>query len=185
MALSWASIVEAGAARELTLDLNQLEQARKELAAANDVVPRAARECFKWLLCPEQDDPAGPPVVKAYLVNTVGGTAGGELERVCRENTLVVEVWSPIFVRAELKAYYWTNGVTAVSVGKFWEDTQRYVYLPRLKNRGVLTAAVRAGGASRDFFGTACGQSGGYEGFRFGEGEIPWTTRCCSSSRRR
>ena len=45
-----ANVVEAGAARELTLDLNQLEQARKELAAANDVVPRAARECFKWLL---------------------------------------------------------------------------------------------------------------------------------------
>ncbi len=174
VALAWASIVEAGAARELTLDLNQLEQARKELAAANDVVPRAARECFKWLLCPEQDDPAGPPVVKAYPVNTVGGTAGGELERVCRENTLVVEAWSPIFVRAELRSYYWTNGATSVGVGKFWEDTQRYVYLPRLKNRGVLAAAVRAGGSSRDFFGTACGQSGGgYEGFQFGEGEVP------------
>ena len=33
---------------------------------------------------------------------------------------------------------------------------------------------MRAGGSSRDFFGTACGQSaGGYEGFRFGEGEMP------------
>ena len=33
---------------------------------------------------------------------------------------------------------------------------------------------MRAGGSSRDFFGTACGQSGGgYEGFRFGEGETP------------
>ena len=33
---------------------------------------------------------------------------------------------------------------------------------------------MRAGGSSRDSFGTACGQSGGgYEGFRFGEGETP------------
>ena len=109
----------------------------------------------------------------------------GELERVCREDTPAAEAWSPIFARAELKGYYRASGVTSVSVGKFWEDTQQYVYLPRLKSRAVLAAAVRAGGSSRDSFDTACGQSGGYEGFRFGEGEIPWTTRCCSSSRRR
>jgi uncharacterized protein len=36
----------------------------------------------------------------------------------------------------------------------FWEDTLRYLYLPRLKSREVLAAVVRAGAASRDFFGT-------------------------------
>ncbi len=53
----------------------------------------------------------------------------------------------------------------------FWEDTLRYLYLPRLKSREVLAAVVRTGAASQDFFGTAYGQSDGkYEGFQLGEG---------------
>ena len=31
-------------------------KAEKEAQAAPNVLPRAARECFKWLLCPVQDD---------------------------------------------------------------------------------------------------------------------------------
>jgi hypothetical protein len=37
----------------------------------------------------------------------------------------------------------------------FWEDTQRFLSLPRLKNREVLAQAVIKGAGSRDFFGTA------------------------------
>ena len=34
----------------------------------------------------------------------------------------------------------------------------RYLYMPRFKNRDVLAQAIRAGAASRDFFGTAYGE---------------------------
>jgi hypothetical protein len=55
----------------------------------------------------------------------------------------------------------------------FWEDSLRYLYLPRLKARDVLAAVVRNGAASQDFFGTAYGQANGkYEGFQFGEGGV-------------
>src|SRR5450432_3070717 len=55
----------------------------------------------------------------------------------------------------------------------FWEDTLRYLYLPRLKNRDSLSQAIRTGAASKDFFGTAYGQTGEtYEGFHFGDGNI-------------
>ena len=55
----------------------------------------------------------------------------------------------------------------------FWEDTLRYVYLPRLKNRAVLEKAIIQGAASRDFFGTAFGQSGeNFEGFKFGDKNV-------------
>ena len=55
----------------------------------------------------------------------------------------------------------------------FWEDTLRYLYLPRLKNRDVLAQAIRSGAASRDFFGTAYGQSGEtFDGFQFGDAHI-------------
>jgi hypothetical protein len=55
----------------------------------------------------------------------------------------------------------------------FWEDTLRYLYLPRLKNRDSLGQAIRTGASSTDFFGTAYGQDGDkYTGFHVGEGNV-------------
>ena len=174
VAMAWASIVEDVNLGRLNIDQNQKRQAEKESQAAALVVPRAARECFKWLLCPVQDDPkAERPSVEAFALNTTSGTASGELERVCRENELVIEAWSPIHLRAKLKELYWKGDRLAVAVAAFWEDSLRYLYLPRLKTREVLASAVRSGAGSRDFFGTAYGETEGkYEGFQFGGGDI-------------
>ena len=55
----------------------------------------------------------------------------------------------------------------------FWEDTLRYLYLPRLKNRDVFAHAIRSGAKSRDFFGTAYGRSGEkFDGFQFGDASV-------------
>jgi hypothetical protein len=55
----------------------------------------------------------------------------------------------------------------------FWEDTLKYLYLPRLKDRNVFAQAIQKGAASRDFFGTAYGQHDGkFDGFQFGQGGV-------------
>jgi len=174
VALAWASIVEDVEEGRLNIDQNQRRQAEKESQAANAVLPRAARECFKWLLCPVQDDPtATRPGIESFPLNTTRGNAQGELDRVCRENELVIETWSPIHLRAKLKELYWKGGKVAVGAIAFWEDSLRYLYLPRLKSRDVLAAVVPTGVASRDFFGTSYGQTDGkYDGFQFGEGSV-------------
>ena len=174
VAMAWASIVEDVNEGRLNIDQNQRRQAEKESQAAAAVLPRAARECFKWLLCPVQDDPkAERPSVEAFALNTTSGTAGGELDRVCRENELVIEAWSPIHLRSKLKELYWKNGRSTAAVATFWEDSLRYLYLPRLKTREVLASAVRSGVGSRDFFGTAYGETEGkFDGFQFGDGDV-------------
>jgi uncharacterized protein len=174
VALAWESIVEDVQQNRLTIDNLQFAQAKREADAAEKVLPKAVRECFKWLLCPVQDDPsAAKPGVETFPLNTTSGTAITELERVCRENELVIESWSPIHLRAKLKELYWKPGKPAVGAVAFWEDSLRYLYLPRLKTREVLASAVRTGASSRDFYGTAYGYSEGkFEGFAFGEGDI-------------
>ena len=174
VALAWASIVEDVDEDRLNIDQIQRKQAEKESQAANAVLPRAARECFKWLLCPVQDDPtATKPAIESFPLNTTSGTAPSELERVCRENELVIETWSPIHLRAKLKELYWKESKPAVRAMAFWEDTLRYLYLPRLKSRDVLAAVVRTGAASKDFFGTAYAEADGkYEGFHLGDGGV-------------
>jgi predicted AAA+ superfamily ATPase len=174
VALSWNSIVDDVAAMRLVLDNLQAQQAKKELQGAEDVLPRVARECFKWLLCPTQDNPtSAKPAVEVFPLNTGAATLGAEIERVCIDNVLVITTWSPIHLRDELKKLYWKADKHAFRAMAFWEDTLRYVYLPRLKTRAVLEKAIIQGAASRDFFGTAFGQSGeNFEGFKFGDKNV-------------
>jgi predicted AAA+ superfamily ATPase len=174
VALAWGSIVEDVKEGRLNIDLLQKKQAEKELQSAEEVVPRAARECYKWLLCPVQNTPTEPkPTVEAFPLTSTGGSSGTEIERVCIDNELVITTWSPIHLRTKLKELYWKDGKAAAGAMAFWEDTLRYLYLPRLKNRDSLTQAIRTGVASADFFGTAYGQEGDkYTGFQIGEGNV-------------
>src|SRR5271166_244115 len=173
VALAWNSIVEDVAAMRLVLDNLQAEQAKKELKGAEEVLPRVARECYKWLLCPSQDNPTGKPTVETFPLNTSGPSLGTEIERVCIDNELVIPTWSPIHLRTKLKELYWKADKPAVKAADFWEDTLRYIYLPRLKDRGVLAQAIVKGAGTRDFFGTAYGQSNEkFEGFKFGDANV-------------
>jgi len=174
VALAWGSIVDDIAGMRLVLDMLQVQQAKKEFQTAADVLPHAARECYKWLLCPVQYAATDPkPAVEAFLLNTSGSALGSELERVCVENELVIAAWSPVHLRAKLKELYWKADKPAVKALAFWEDTMRYLFLPRLKTRSVLAQAIVKGAASKDFFGTAYGEyEGKYDGFRLGDPNV-------------
>ena len=55
----------------------------------------------------------------------------------------------------------------------FWEDSQKYLYLPRLRNIDVLENAIRTGAATREFFGTALAiDDEKYVGFQLGNASI-------------
>lgn len=173
VALAWNSIVEDVAGMRLVLDNLQAEQAKKELKGAEDVLPRVARECFKWLLCPSQDSPTGKPSVESVALNTSGAALGPEIERVCIDNEWLIATWSPIHLRTKLKELYWKSDKPAVKAADFWEDTLRYLYLPRLTDRGVIAQAIVKGAGTRDFFATAYGEhEGKFDGFKFGDANV-------------
>ena len=174
VALAWGSIVDDIKEGRLNIDLLQKNQAEKEQKAAEEVLPRATREAYKWLLCPSQETPTdAKPTVEAFPLATSGGTIGGEIERVCSDNELVISTWSPIHLRTKLKELYWKGGRTTANAAAFFEDTLRYLYMPRLRSREVLAKAIRAGASSKDFFGTAYGETDGkFEGFSFGAGNV-------------
>jgi hypothetical protein len=173
-ALAWSSIVLDVKEKRLNIDGLQEEQAKKELQSAEDVLPRVARECYKWLLCPVQTTPEDrQAIIEAFALNTSGSALGAEIQRVCHENELVISAWSPIHLRDTLKKLYWKDGKESVGAMAFWEDMQRYLYLPRLDDRHVLEQAITKGAGSRDFFGTAYGQTGDvFDGFKFGDANV-------------
>ncbi len=174
VALAWGSIVEDIKDGRLNVDQLQKRQAEKEAQTAESVLPGTARECYRWLLCPAQLAPTDPkPTVEVFMLNSGGSSLGSELERVCVDNELVISVWSPFHLRSVLYKLYWKADRPAIGALAFWEDTLRYLYLPRLKTRKVLEQAIMKGAASRDFFGTAYGQhEGKYDGFKLGDANV-------------
>jgi predicted AAA+ superfamily ATPase len=66
-ALAWASIVDDVKEGRLNIDQLQRRQAEKELQVAEEVLPRAGRECYKWLLCPAQHTATDTKVVVEAL----------------------------------------------------------------------------------------------------------------------
>lgn len=102
------------------LDNLQAEQAKQELKTATDVLPRVARECFKWVLCPSQEAPTGKPTVEVSPLNTSGAALGSEIERVCLDNEWVIATWSPIHLRSKLKELYWKADKPAVKANEFF-----------------------------------------------------------------
>jgi hypothetical protein len=157
----------------LVLDNLQAEQAKNELKAAEDVLPRVGRECYKWLLCPSQDDPTKPVTMEAAPLNTSGAALGSEIERVCLDIPWVITTWSPVHLRTRLKEIYWKTDKPWVKAADFWEDSLRYIYLDRLRDRGVLAQAIVKGAAGADFFGTAYAEHDGeYEGFKLGDANV-------------
>jgi predicted AAA+ superfamily ATPase len=76
-ALAWSSIVKDIQGGRLNIDRLQEDQAKKQLESAEGAVPGAARECFKWLLCPVMTSATSRDAsVEAFPLST-----GGRLRR--------------------------------------------------------------------------------------------------------
>lgn len=172
-ALAWRSILDDIEEKRLNIDQLQEEQANRALAAAEGAVPRAARDCFKWLLAPVMASATDrEATVEVHELNTDGPYLA-EIAHVCKDNGVVVTTWSPIHLRNKLRELYWKDGIVAVRAAAVWEDMQSYLYMDRLAQRGVLEQAIVKGAATKDFFGTAYGQSGDrFEGFKLGDPNV-------------
>ncbi len=174
-ALAWRSIVDDIASGRLNIDRLQEAQAKKEATTSDAVAARAARDAYRWVLCPSMFAATDREMAfEAHPVNTGGsGSWLAEVEKVCEGNELVIPVWSAVHLKARLKELYWKGETAAVKAVAVWEDTLKYLYMPRLVSKAVFEKAVRQGAATRDYFATALGEGPrGYEGFRFGDGDV-------------
>jgi len=174
-ALAWNSILEDVQGHRLNIDRGQEKQAKIALQGTVDVLPKIARECFRWLLCPFMDAATEREAqVEAFPLNTSGTNLSAEFERVCLDNELVITTWSPIHLRdSVLKMLYWKGDVKSVKAINVWNDMLCYLYLPRLHSRQTFEQTIQKGATSKDFFGTAYGEhEGRYDGFVLGDANV-------------
>lgn len=175
--LAWQSIVDDARETKLVLDNLQIKNAQKSLEDTQQVLGRLLRDSYRWLLAPMQEVKAEKvlPEVQweAFQVSPTAQNLTQEIERVLRENELLITEWSPIHLRKVLADWYWREKESAQAL-TVWQDTCRYLYLPRLRDDTVFHNTLAAGAASEDFFGISYGRDGEkWEGFTLGRATSP------------
>ena len=172
--LAWESIVADYENKRIVLDNLMGDNAKTNRDTARRTVARTIRETYRWLLVPVQELDAGrvsPDIAwESYSINPGAENPASEIERALKDNEALIVEWAPIHLTNHLKRWFWTTDTAEMKAGEFWENTCRYLYLPRLLNRDVLKRAIEAGTDTKDYFGLAAEKDGEkYIDFTFGK----------------
>jgi uncharacterized protein len=172
--LAWQSIVNDGQEGKLNLDSIQSRQAIKGLEDAQDGLRRMVRETFRWLLAPVQEARPGKGLSEVqwepFVLNPGAANLSQEIERVLKDNELLISEWAPIHLARMLQDWFWKEGQPEVGALEVWQKTCQYLYLPRLRDDQVFQRALTAGVEGRDFYAIAQGKvQDRYQGFVFGQ----------------
>ncbi len=171
--LAWQSIVADIKEMKLNLDQFQSRQASKNLEDANEALRRMIRETYKWMVAPMQEARPGKGLSEIqwehFQVNPGAQNLSQEVERVLKENELLITEWAPIHLATVLKNWFWKDDAKDTNALNVWQQSCQQLYLPRLKDDTVFQHTLAVGAESRDFFGFAQGKEDGrYVGFTFG-----------------
>lgn len=140
--LSWDSIVQEKEA--LNLDVAQSNQAITKRTQANQTVELLINEAYQWLLIPIQPDPQGPIEWQETRLQGQESPIVRASRKLIHEEHLITTYAANSLRVAALDLYLWKD-VDHIDLKKLWEYLATYVYLPRLKNEGVLLKAVQEG----------------------------------------
>jgi predicted AAA+ superfamily ATPase len=172
--LAWDSIVKDAQTMKLNLDAYQTRQAKDGHENAKRALERLIREVYKWLLVPEMTEQAKEPTWQQFQLNTSSSSFLSDIEKILKDNELLILQWAPIHLSNLLKKWFWGSGETVCKAQEVWQKMGCLLYLPRLRSESVFSDAMSAGAASRDFFGFASGkEEEKYVGFSFGSPYSP------------
>ncbi len=176
--LAWRSIVADYKDNRIVLDNLMAKQASESLSQAEETVRRMIRETYKWILAPMQEARPGKGLSELrwehFQVNPGAQNWSQEIERVLKENELLITEWAPIHLAKVLKDWFWKDDAKETSALNVWQQSCQQLYLPRLKDDTVFQMTMAAGAESRDFFGFAQGKEDGrYVGFSYGRRYSP------------
>ncbi|MBI5907809.1 MAG: ATP-binding protein [Burkholderiales bacterium] len=138
--LAWQSILADEA--QLGLTTHQKRQVEQQMAATDSTVTARLPETYKLLLVPVQSTPQAAIIWEALRLSGQDALAVRASKKLRPDHLLVSLAGS--MLRHELdKIPLWRG--EHVAVKQLAEDFAKYLYLPRLKDSGVLLDAIRDG----------------------------------------
>ena len=167
MHMAWQKVIDEE--DSLGLSTSQKKQAVESEKKAESTVKLKMVEAYCWLLVPGQDVSAqtGPGDIRWDVTRLTGSHDGDIVARASKKavpDHLITD-WSPVNLRLELDRYLWKDK-DSIDIRLLWEYMTTYLYLSRLANVDVLTAAIQDGVKTKEYFAYAAGKnaSGKYSG---------------------
>lgn len=139
--LAWQSILADEA--QIGLTTHQKKQVEQQMAAADSAATARLPETYQWLLVPVQNNPQAPMTWEAVRLAGTDALAARASKKL-RTDELYLTSFAPSRLKMELDRIPLWRG-DHVSVRQLVEDFARYLYLPRLKDPGVLLNAISDG----------------------------------------
>ena len=139
-ALAWAEIDRETARLNLTQSDSALAKAK--LAESNETLEARLTEAWCHLLYPVQESAQADLAWTWAKVPAQDGLLAHASKKLVSDEGLLPEL-GPARLDRELQKYIW-NGKQHLHLKDIWEYLNRYTYLPRVKNRSVLSKAVHA-----------------------------------------
>jgi hypothetical protein len=139
-ALAWAEIVH----ETDRLNLNQSDSAlaKAKLTEGNETLKTRLKETWCQLLYPVQESAQADLEWTFAKVQAQDGLLARASKKLVSDEGLLPEL-GPARLDRELEKYIW-NGKDHLFLNDLWDYMNRYTYLPRVKNRGVLTKSVQS-----------------------------------------
>ncbi|MDQ6436331.1 DUF499 domain-containing protein [Mesorhizobium sp. LHD-90] len=139
-ALAWGEIVRD--IDRLNLTQSDSALAKAKVAEAQETMKTRMRETWCYLIYPIQEDATKDIEWMTGRIAAQDGVLSRASKKLVSEEGLMPEL-GPGRLDRDLQKYIW-NGKPHLSLKDLWEYLNRYTYLPRVKNRAVLTNAVRS-----------------------------------------
>jgi hypothetical protein len=138
-ALAWARIVQEPDRLNFKSDE---ALAKNKLSEANDTLRTRLKEAWCYLLYPVQESAQADVDWTSTKVPAQDGLLARASKKLVSDEGLLPEL-GPARLDRELQKYVW-NGKDHLFLKDLWEYMNRYIYLPRVKNRGVLAQTVQS-----------------------------------------
>lgn len=139
--LAWSTI--ANEWQTLNLDAYQQKQAQTQAEDHDKAVTSRIGETYQWVLLPYQPDKTGGYVWEEARTSGEGDIAQRVSRRLKNDASLYTD-WNGTSLRQELDRIPLWRG-NHVSLRQLADDFAKYLYLPKLKDSSVLTAAAANG----------------------------------------
>lgn len=173
--LAWTSIDQEK--KQLNLDEVQRRLVETSLGKAKESIESRIGETYRHLLIPTQEG-TGPVEWTRVPLQGQESIVTRASKKMKAEGHLIL-AWSPALLRRELDRWLWKDQ-PHLGVKQLCEYLCKYLYLPRLKDDGVLLDVIRQGVSSltwKDFYAYAAAYDEGtsrYQGLV--TGQIPHVT---------
>ena len=140
--LAWRSIEADKEAHNL--DIQQSRQVEEAVKRESETVDKQLQETYCWLIVPDQPSPTDQVEYATKRIRLSQNFLDGAA-RELKSNAWLIHFLSPNSLMMDLEPLGIWKEAPHLSVKRLWEWLTNYCYLPRLADRDVLEATIKAG----------------------------------------